>query len=174
MNQFTGESLPLTDLRHPLLCNVYDYWCLRKGDRELPSRKDISPEDMRDYLARAMLIDVSYQPLDFVYRVFGSGIARAHGKDYTGKSVGQLEPLEFSTLVWDQYLDVVNGREPRLHGVTFSWEARFEKYQRLTLPLSSDGSVIDKLLAVSIEDRKFWKTIGDAKTGKADRTGTSG
>ena len=99
MNQFTGESLPLTDLRHPLLCNVYDYWCLRKGDRELPSRKDISPEDMKDYLARAMLIDVSYQPLDFVYRVFGSGIARAHGKDYTGKSVSQLEPLEFSRLV---------------------------------------------------------------------------
>jgi len=88
-----------------------------------------------------MLIDVSYQPLGFVYRVCGSGIARAHSKDYAGKSVSQLEPLEFSRLVWQQYLDVVNGREPRLHGVTFSSKARYEKYQRLTLPLSSDGLI---------------------------------
>jgi hypothetical protein len=43
MNEFTGESLPLTELQHPMLRAAYDYRCLRKGDRELPSRKDILP-----------------------------------------------------------------------------------------------------------------------------------
>jgi hypothetical protein len=174
MNEFTGESLSLTELRHPMLRNAYDYWCLRKGARDLPSRKDISPEGMKVYLSRVMLIDVSYEPLDFVYRVFGSGIAQAHGKEYTGKSVRQIEPADFSRLVWHQYLDAVNERKPRLHGVTFSSGSRYEKYHRLTLPLSSDGSIIDKLLAVSIEDGEFWRTIGDAKVGGAIRTGTSG
>src|SRR6266478_2370857 len=145
MNVFTGESLPLTELRHPMLRDAYDYWCLIKGDRNLPSRGDMSPEGMKVYLSNVMLIDVSYDPLDFVYRVFGSGIARVHGKDYTGKSVHQLEPTEFSRLVWHQYLDVVNERKPGLHGVTFASEARYEKYHRLTLPLSSDGLSIDKL-----------------------------
>jgi len=173
MNQFTGESLALTELRHPLLRNAYDYWCLKKGERELPSRKDISPEDMKTYLANVMLIDVSHDPLDFVYRVFGSGVGRAQGKDYTGKSVRHLEPAEFSALVWHQYLDVVNRRTPCLHGVVFSSEAKYEKYHRVTLPLSSDGLIIDKLLAVSIEDGKFWENVRDTKIVRSDRTGTS-
>jgi hypothetical protein len=159
MNEFTGENLSLTELQHPMLRSAYDYWLLKKGNRELPSRKDISPEDMKVYLANVMLIDVSYDPLDFVYRVFGSGVGRAQGKDYTGKSVRHLEPAEFSNLVWHQYLDAVTRRTPCLHRVVFSSEAKYEKYQRVTLPLSSDGVIVDKLLAVSIEDGKFWENI---------------
>ena len=148
MSEFTGESLPLTELRDPALRKVYYYWCLIKGERELPSRKDIAPEEMKVYLSRVMLIDVSYQPLDFVYRVFGSGIAQAAGKDYTGKSVRQLEPADFAGLIWRQYLDVVNQRKPCLHGIRLAAGARLLRYHRLTLPLSGDGAVVDKLLAV--------------------------
>jgi hypothetical protein len=174
MNEFTGENLPLTELQHPMLRTAYDYWFLKKGDRELPSRKDISPEEMKAYLANVMLIDVSYDPLDFVYRVFGSGVGRAQGKDYTGKSVRHLEPAEFSSLVWHQYLEAVSRRTPCLHRVVFSSEAKYEKYQRVTLPLSSDGVIVDKLLAVSIEDGKFWENIRDPKVVSANRTGTTG
>jgi len=171
MNQFTGESLPLTDLQHPILCNVHEYWRQSRRGRELPSRKDISPEDMRTYLSNVMLIDVSYRPLDFVYRVFGTEIARAYRKDYTGKSVRQLEPGAFAKVVWQQYLDVVSERRPCLHGIIFASDARYGKYQRLTLPLSSDGLLINKLLAVSIEDREFWETTG---ARRAVRQGTVG
>lgn len=174
MSEFSGESLPLAELRDPTLRRVYDYWCLIRGERELPSRQDISPEDMRVYLSRVMLIDVSYQPLDFVYRVFGSGIAQAAGKDYTGKSVRQLEPAEFASLVWRQYLDVVNERKPCLHGIRLSAGARFLRYHRLTLPLSGNGLAVDKLLAVSIEDGKFWRSFRDTKAVRRNRTGTSG
>ncbi|HXP75798.1 MAG TPA: PAS domain-containing protein [Stellaceae bacterium] len=173
MGTFVGESLPLTELRNPVLRRAYEYWCLRKGDRPLPSRKDISPEDMKTYLSNVMLIDVSYEPLDFVYRVFGSGIAQAHGKEYTGKSVRELEPPEFSNLVWHQYLEVVRERKPCLHGICFQAEGKYHKYHRLTSPLSSDGSTIDKLLAVSIEDGKFWATFSEA-SHHAERRGTLG
>jgi len=174
MSEFTGESLPLAELRDPALRKVYDYWCLIRGERELPSRKDISPEDMKVYLSRVMLIDVSYRPLDFVYRVFGSGIAQAAGKDYTGKSVRHLDPAEFAALIWRQYTEVVNERKPCLHGIKLSAGSRLLRYHRLTLPLSGDGVVIDKLLAVSIEDGKFWAGFRDGKSVRANRTGTSG
>jgi len=49
-----------------------------------------------------------------------------------------------------------------LHGINFEAEVKSHKYQRLTLPLSSDGLTVDKLLAVSIEDGKFWATISEA------------
>ena len=173
INQFTGESLPLGELRHPLLHAAHDYWSQKRGNREFPSRKDISTEGMKTFLANVMLIDVSYDPLDFVYRVFGSGVGRAQGKDYTGKSVRDLKPAKFSDLIWHQYVEVVNRRKPCLHGVMYSADAKYEKYHRVTLPLSSDGLVIDKLLAVSIEDGKFWKAFGDTKVLGVS-TGTSG
>jgi hypothetical protein len=174
MNEFSGETLPPSELRHPLLRTAYDYWCLIKGEREFPSRQDITPEGMKLYLSRVMLIDVSYKPLDFVYRVYGSGIAQASGKDFTGKSVRQLEPPAFAALIWRQYLEVVNQRKPCLHAIQLSAGSRFTKYHRLTLPLSTDGLAIDKLLAVSIEDGKFWEGVRDAKPARAPRTGTAG
>jgi hypothetical protein len=169
---FTGEILQLTELDHPVLRDAYAYWSRKKADRVFPSRKDICPGDMRRYLPRVMLVDVAYEPINFVYRVFGSGVAQAYGREFTGKSVRELEPADFAGLIWDQYLDAVKRREPCLHAVSFASQGKYLKYQRLTLPLSSDGSVIDKLLAVSIEDGKFWKSVGDAKAGSATLSAT--
>lgn len=157
--EFSGESLPLTEMRDPLLREAYDYWRRKCAGRAMPSRRDIAPEDMRAFLTHVMLIDVHREPLDFVYRVFGTSIADAHGKEYTGKSARLLEPAGFAELVWQQYLEVVEAKTPRLHAVQRAAGARFEKYQRLTLPLSSDGAIVDKLLAVSIEDSAFWKNV---------------
>jgi hypothetical protein len=159
MREFSGESLPLTEMRDPLLREAYDYWSRQRGDRTMPSRRDIAPEDMRAFLTHVMLIDVHREPLDFIYRVFGTGIADAHGREYTGKSARLLEPAGFAELVWQQYLEVVEAKAPRLHAVRRDTGARYEKYQRLTLPLSSDGTSVDKLLAISIEDSAFWKNV---------------
>jgi hypothetical protein len=174
MSDFSGEALPVTELQHPVLRTAYDYWCLIKGEREFPARADITPEGMKLYLSRVMLVDVSYEPLDFVYRVFGSGIAQAFGKDYSGKSVRQLEPPEFAALIWRQYLEVVNERRPCLHAIQVTAGTRFLKYHRLTLPLSADGLAVDKLLAISIEDGKFWQSLRDAEPAPPNRTGTAG
>jgi hypothetical protein len=159
-HKFSGESLPLTELRHAVLREAYDYWCgKRGGGRAMPSRQDIAPEEMKSYLPRVMLIDVRREPLDFVYRVFGSVIARAHGREYTGKSARELEPAGFADLIWRQYLEVVDAKAPRLHAIQLESGGKYMNYQRLTLPLSSDGETVDKLLAVSIEDGSFWKPV---------------
>jgi hypothetical protein len=34
---------------------------------------------------------------------------------------------------------------------------QYINYHRVTMPLSTDGTTIDMLLAVSIENRDFWK-----------------
>jgi hypothetical protein len=115
-----------------------------------------------------MLIDVLYEPLDFIYRVFGTGIATAHRKDFTGKSVREIEPSEFSDVIWKQYSEVLENKGPLLHGVTFVTDERYLKYFRLTLPLSSKGVVIDQLLAVSIEDGRFWEAVDNTEFSSTD------
>jgi hypothetical protein len=158
-HKFSGESLALAELRHPVLREAYHYWCGKCDGRTMPSRQDIAPEEMKSYLPRVMLIDVQSEPRDFIYRVFGSVIAAAHGKEYTGKSARTLEPPGFAELIWQQYLDVVEAKAPRLHAIHLASGGKYMNYQRLTMPLASDGETVDKLLAVSIEDGTFWKPV---------------
>lgn len=156
MSPYSGKSLPLTDLRGARLVQAYDYWCARRGARRFPARGDIAPEDMRSFLAQVLLIDVSHEPLDFVYRVFGSGIAAAHGADLTSKSVAAIRPPEFAMVIREQYEEVIARRVPVLHQVVYSPRRHHIDYLRITMPLSTDGETIDMLLAVSAESGAFW------------------
>lgn len=154
-----GETLALGGLPDGELRQAYEYWRVQKGARTYPSRNDISPEGMKSFLAKIMLIDVRYSPLDFVYRVFGTGIVAAHGKDFTGKSVRDLDPPAFAELIWRQYSEVLSLGDAVFHRVRLFAGDRYLNYHRITMPLSTDGTTIDRLLAVSVESRDFWKAI---------------
>lgn len=169
MSDFTGESHPIGELDQPALAQAYGYWQSRRAGRAFPSRQDIRPEDMRAFLRHVMLVDVACEPLNFTYRVFGTGIANAHRQDYTNKSVRDIAPAAFARLVWRQYREAVERRAPVLHSVVFRTVQEALSYRRLTLPLSSDGSAIDKLLAVSVEDRRFWDAIAEDTAEAARR-----
>jgi hypothetical protein len=98
-NSLGGETLDLDSLPSGELRQAYEYWCAQKGTKTYPARKDITPEGMKPFLSKTMLIDVHHSPLNFIFRVFGTGIAMAHGKNYTGKSVRDLDPPEFADLI---------------------------------------------------------------------------
>ena len=158
-NILRSETLDLDSLPDGALRQAYDYWRARKGAKIYPSRKDITPEGMKPFLAKTMLIDVCHSPLDFIFRVFGTGIATAHGKDYTGKSVRDLDPAAFAELIWNQYSEVLSAGDAVFHRVQFTGGDRYINYHRITMPLSTDGTTIDMLLAVSIESRDFWNSV---------------
>ncbi len=104
-----------------------------------------------------MLIDVCTAPLDFIYRVFGTSIVAAGGADFTGKSVRDLRPAAFAELIWRQYSEVLAIGGAAFHSVRLLAGDKYINYHRITMPLSTDGSTIDMLLAVSVEKRDFWK-----------------
>lgn len=157
MGDYYGETLPLEMMTDQRLVRAHRYWQDHCHGHPFPARTDIAPEEMKPFLSNVMLIDIRHDPLDFVYRVFGTSIAVAHGADYTGKSVRSLDPPEFSTIIWGQYKDVLDRGTPVLHRVAFAPADAYRNYQRITMPLSSDGTIIDKLLAVSDEDHSFWE-----------------
>ena len=159
INQFKGHPLPIEGLNSPKLRAAYDYWCERRGTRAMPSRGDIRPEDMVGVLGSAMLVDVTYDPPDLRYRLFGSDIALAHGADFTGRSVKDIEPEGFNDLIWRQYMEVVASREPRVHKVIYETATKVSNYERITLPLSSQGERVDMLLAVSEYEKRFWQDV---------------
>ncbi|MGH6913817.1 MAG: PAS domain-containing protein [Geminicoccales bacterium] len=156
---FKGSSLPISGINSPKLRRAHDYWSERRAQRSMPSRLDIRPEELVSLLGNVMLVDVSYEPPDLRYRLFGSEIALSHGADFTGKSVRDLDPPGFNELIWEQYMEVVTSGEPRVHRVIYETPRRLASYERLTLPLSADGQTVDMLFAISEYERRFWQAV---------------
>ena len=72
--RFGAIELPIAGIRSPKIQWAYDYWLARKGDRELPSRADFLPEEMKPILGNMMVIDVAYDPLELRYALFGTNL----------------------------------------------------------------------------------------------------
>ncbi len=66
---------------------AYDYWRARRGTRIMPSRKDINPRDMREFVAHAGLIEVrpKAEGTDYVVRLVGTQAEEIFGQ-ITGKA----------------------------------------------------------------------------------------
>lgn len=129
---------------------VYHYWKRKRGDRPMPSRKDIDPLELARYLPRILLVNVDHDPLRLTYRLVGTTEVAARGSDPTGKSLpehcfgeskeeaynGYLEAIERRSFVFDEQPKETTN--PRLFGLG-----------TLLMPLSSDGERVDMVLVFS-------------------------
>jgi hypothetical protein len=132
--------------RYPEIDRILEYWRSKKGERAFPSRADIDPLEFRRELPRVMMVDITRDPLEFRYRVAGTGLFAMHGKELTGKLARELEPPEFGALIHRHYADAVERRAPLLHLIELTLDYLKTSYARIILPLSSDGQVIDRLM----------------------------
>ncbi|WP_395020727.1 PAS domain-containing protein [Dongia sp.] len=132
--------------RYPEIDRILAYWRAKKGDREFPSRADIDPLEFTRALPRVMMVEVSYDSLEFRYRVAGTGLFAMHGRDLTGKLARELEPPEFGALIHRHYAEAIERRAPILHLIELTVDYLATSYARIILPLSIDGKVIDRLI----------------------------
>jgi len=78
-------------------------WHDKRGDRPAPAWRDFGFHDFDGWHGRIAVSDVSYDPFDFRYRLFGEKMAEQFKADHTGKlfthliDIGQepAEDLEF-------------------------------------------------------------------------------
>ena len=156
-------ELELDCKRYPEIDRVLAYWRAKKGDREFPSRADIDPMEITRALPRVMMVEVSTDPLDFRYRVAGTGLFAMHGQELTGKLARALQPPEFGALIHRHYAEAVQYRAPLLHLIELTVNYLTTSYARIILPLSSDGKAIDRLMTCEAHEnhdhelQKFFK-----------------
>ncbi len=153
--------------RYPEIDRILAYWRAKRGDREFPSRADIDPLEFTRELPRVMMVEVSYDPLEFRYRVAGTGLFAMHGRDLTGRLARELEPPEFGALIHRHYAEAIERRAPILHLIELTLDYLATSYARIILPLSSDGTVIDRLMTCEAHEdhalalQKFFKQAKD-------------
>ena len=149
IERVSQRSRPVESLRDERLRAVYTYWQERRGVHEMPGRADIRPEDLCRSLGWINLIDVRPELPAFRFRLVGTAVVQAYGRDVTGRSVRDLTPADYAELIHAAFAEAVRLRRPVLHELQFSDGWKTHTMRRLTLPLTSDGSAVDMLMTVA-------------------------
>ena len=74
-------------LPHPQLVRLYDYWDQKRAGRRWPTRGDVDPLEMRFALGNIDLVEITYDPMAFFFRISGSNIDRDEGFNMQGKTL---------------------------------------------------------------------------------------
>ncbi|EWY37058.1 hypothetical protein N825_21675 [Skermanella stibiiresistens SB22] len=138
-------------MEQPLL-DALAYWEGKRSDRRMPARRDLDPVlEVPRLLPWLILVDVLRKPLDFRYRLIGSGVVDRSGRNNTGKLISELPGVGPDSLLWRPRATVVAtgvplrceppyvGPTPGVHGVV-----------ALHLPLSDDGETVSMILTMTM------------------------
>ncbi len=134
----------------PILAQALAYWDGKRAGRRMPSRRDLDPVlEIPALLPWLILADVLRDPLDFRFRLIGSGVVERSRRNYTGKLFSELPHLGPESHLRRQRAAVVEAREPLRCEPPYVGEApRVRSVVDLHLPLSDDGAAVDKILTV--------------------------
>jgi len=137
----TRDRLPLPQLRQ-----LYDYWDSKRAGRRWPKRSDIDPVDMRFALGNIDLVEISYDPIVFFFRISGSNIDRDEGFNMQGKTLDEYPLPQHREAVRKTYMRALEKGEPDYEELERLDEGKIVRYGRLILPLSESGDRVDVFL----------------------------
>jgi len=168
--QSPSEILPVPHGCHWRVLLVHDYWRLKQIDRltkakdgGLPGFQDIDLHEISEIAPYIWLIDVARNPMRFRFRMVGEVIKLWAGEDNTGRWFDEIWPTYDPV----PFVDVVESRRPSwCRGAsTFRPERREHEIERVRLPLASNGTTVDMILALSVFYSKEGREIlpGDDK-----------
>lgn len=114
----------------------------------MPTRADIDPLEMRQWLPRLSLVDVSQDGQHFTYRLVGTQMVDLLGVNPTGRLVETAWPEEMAGTVVEGYRQVVEMRKPVFCQQINGWlEDQKPTAWAMRLPLSSNGEDVDMVMA---------------------------
>ncbi|MBV8538926.1 MAG: PAS domain-containing protein [Alphaproteobacteria bacterium] len=130
------------------------YWQRLRGPRRMPSRKDFDPLDIPDILPYVMLIDVLREPLDFRFRLLGSGHDQIVACNYKGMRFSELAHLRRGNSLWDEYERVAVEGVPLRSLVRYiGTDPSIRRIEHCLMPLSSDGELVDMIFVITAVER---------------------
>lgn len=139
---------------HPRAVRLYRYWrSIRPPGVGLPGRRDFDPVAVPDLLPGICLLDVQQKPFRLRYRLVGTGIVEATGREVTGQWLEEAHPhIRGNTQLFDRYRGVVETGVPSWRkGKPLLWTNRdIGTIEDLLVPLAMDGRTVDILCACTV------------------------
>ena len=138
---------PTLAFEQPVLRDMLEIWQRRRGSKAMPSRADLPPEVLHRHLGWIVLVDVEHEPLRFRYRLIGSAITAAVGRDATGAYLDELYAPEIYTTAISSFRQVIARRAPmRAFGQLRHAEKGHLPFEAIDMPLSEDGVTVSMIM----------------------------
>jgi len=141
------------ELRSRMLRRLVDYWAALRGERPMPARCQLKPEEMAFVLAQIMLVDIHWPSAvteasdpTFRFRLVGSRIEATGHRGLTGRWAHELQPEFYRNAVVQAYREAAISSEPSIRRIQYTTDGNELRYERVALPLSSHGTHPDMLL----------------------------
>jgi hypothetical protein len=141
------------ELRSTMLRRLVDYWDTLRGDRPMPARCQMKPEEMAFALAQIMLVDIHWPSAvteasdpTFRFRLVGSRIEATGHRGLTGRWAHELQPEFYRNTVLRAYREAAISGEPSIRRIQYTKDGNELRYERAALPLSNYGGQPDMLL----------------------------
>ena len=143
-----------TEAWHPRALRLYRYWqSIRPPEGGPPRRGAFDPVAVPDLLPSICLLDVLREPFRLRYRLVGTGIVAAVGREVTGRSLEEAHPhIRDNAQFLDRYRKVVETGIPSWRkGKPRLWTNRdIGMIENLIVPLAMDGRTVDILCASTV------------------------
>lgn len=154
----TAALVPLATLNtarwQPRTTRLYHYWLsIHPAGGGLPGRQHFDPVAVPDLLPGLWLLDVQHQPFRLRYRLVGTGIVEAIGREVTGQWLDEAHPhIDGNREFIERYEQAVTTRTPSWRkGKPRLWAHKdYRTIENLLLPFARDGSVVDMLAAFTV------------------------
>ena len=135
---------------NPRFLDLVRHWDSKRAGRPLPLRADIDPLDLRTHLGSLNLIECLPGYEDFRYRLIGTKITEAYGRDSTGRTVRELyaeSDVEYRDFLLAWYRDVsLQQKIGRAEGTLRPVNREFRNFDSLLLPLANDTGAVGWIL----------------------------
>lgn len=130
----------------PVLGAALAYWRRKRDGRCMPSRRDIDPVEVPTLLPNLQLIEIVAGGR-FRYRLIGTALVEAFGRDYTGQYPDELFDAPRARSIIETHNAVRDARQPLfLRSRYFSTKNVDIIANRLYLPLSDDDREVNMIL----------------------------
>jgi PAS domain len=150
-----SDYIPPAAIRSTLVHGLYAHWEAKRAGRLGPRWREIDPGAIRPLLPFISMSDVIESPFDLRYRLVGTGVADAAGRDFTGSRLSALIVTTGFDSWLAHYMRVAHQARPfygRYRGDIAPELARYADHG--AFPLSETGERVDGIL--EIED---WSEI---------------
>ncbi len=139
---------------HPRTTRLYRYWLsIHPPGGALPGRRHFDPLAVPELLPGIWLLDVARAPFRLRYRLCGTGVTEAMGREMTGKWLDEAHPeaMADSDFLARYRAAAERGVASWRKGPPRLWRHRdFGMVENLLLPLARDGRAVDMLCAHSV------------------------
>lgn len=137
------------DPNDPLLTELLAYWERKRAGRPMPSRADVDPAEIPRLLPHLRLTEVIGGGRRFRYRLVGTAIVEAYGREHTGHHLDEVLSDERLAFVEGLYRTVCERQRPVFARTYYIGPWAVPNFaRRVMVPLSEDGETVNVIMAV--------------------------